>query len=439
MSQADAAKSHAHAGPHSHDMEGTWQQWMVNPILRALLVVLFLAAISTVVGLIVVWPDGSGRTAIDEDAAALGLRSERYEATVDSVFEDKCGFSSEGNEWDCRSIIAVPAEGPDTGALIGLSDFVIGAGLPAPDVEPGDQIIIDYEPTTQFYSYADHDRRWPLLLLTALFIAVVVLLGRLRGVLALASMVITVIVLVAFVAPSVLDGNDPVVVSVLAASVIAFCSLYLTHGVTPTTTVALIGTLLALLLTLALSALFFALTKFTGLATEEGLVVPIVADNINMASLLLGGAMIGALGALDDVTVTQVATVAELRAQNPELGRNQLFSSGIRVGREHIAATVNTLLLAYAGVSMPLLLLFVISDQSLAMIANSELVAVEIVRTLCGSMGLIAAVPITTWLTAMLVAAGAPSDQQHVTDSDPATDDHPLARWEDFAPNEIDG
>lgn len=110
MSQADAAKSHAHAGPHSHDMEGTWQQWMVNPILRALLVVLFLAAISTVVGLIVVWPDGSGRTAIDEDAAALGLRSERYEATVDSVFEDKCGFSSEGNEWDCRSIIAVPAE-----------------------------------------------------------------------------------------------------------------------------------------------------------------------------------------------------------------------------------------------------------------------------------------------------------------------------------------
>ena len=129
-----------------------------------------------------------------------------------------------------------------------------------------------------------------------------------------------------------------------------------------------------------------------------------------MASLLLGGAMIGALGALDDVTVTQVATVAELRAQNPNLNRAQLFTSGIRVGREHIAATVNTLLLAYAGVSMPLLLLFVISNQSLAMIANSELVAVEIVRTLCGSIGLIAAVPITTWLTAALVAAGAPSD-----------------------------
>ena len=108
-----------------------------------------------------------------------------------------------------------------------------------------------------------------------------------------------------------------------------------------------------------------------------------------------GGAIIGALGALDDITVTQAATVAEMRRRQPEATAADLVSSGITVGREHIAATVNTLLLAYAGASMPLLLLFSISDQSLAMVANSEVIAVEIVRTLCGSIGLVAAVPLT--------------------------------------------
>jgi len=458
-------------------MEGTWAQWMANPVLRALLVVLFLAGVATILGLMAFWPDGSGRAAIEEESAALGLRSLRYEATVDSVADGECDFSTEGNEWECRLVVVVPADGPDAGTLLALPELVKGGGPPVPEVEPGDRIIIDYEPATQFYSYADQDRRSSLLILAVLFAVVVVLLGRMRGVLALTSMAVTVVILVGFVAPSVLDGNDPVAVSVVAASIIAFCSLYLTHGVTPTTTVALIGTLLALLLVLVLSSLFFDLARFTGLATEEGLLVPIVAENINMASLLLGGAMIGALGALDDVTVTQVATVAELRAQSPEMSRGQLYSSGVRVGREHIAATVNTLLLAYAGVSMPLLLLFVISNQSLGMIANSEIVAVEIVRTLCGSMGLIAAVPITTWLTAALVAAGAPSDaDQPVEESGEVdrpveskaysaqADDDPdgraaesassdvgdaeappspwtrnvHARWEDFAPDESD-
>ncbi len=442
-------------------MEGTWEQWMRNPVLRGLLAVLCLAGVVTLLGLATLWPDGSGREAIDEEATIVGLQSERFEATVDEVIDAECEFSSEGNVWECRTIVVIPAEGPDANTLLALPEFVKGSGPPLPEVAPGDQIIIDYVPETNFYSYADHDRRSTLVILVVVFAAVVILLGRVRGVRALLSMAITVFVLVGFVAPSVLDGHDPIVVSVVAASIIAFSSLYLTHGVTPTTTVALIGTLAALLLTLVLSALFFDLAQFTGLATEEGLLVPIVAENINMASLLLGGAMIGALGALDDVTVTQVATVAELRAQNPKLNRAQLFTSGIRVGREHIAATVNTLLLAYAGVSMPLLLLFVISNQSLAMIANSELVAVEIVRTLCGSMGLIAAVPITTWLTAALVAAGAPSDERHdehdapQEDGDPGPEKDPApnspsdfpsrnpaaapsARWEDFAPDEID-
>ncbi len=402
-------------------MEGGWDEWMSNPVLRALLSLLLVAAVITAIAVANLWPDGSGRTAVRAEAATVGLAAERIEAVVEEVVDEECDFSTQGNEWECRTVVVTPSAGPDAGSLLILPEFVKDSGPPVPDLSVGDDIMIDYEPNTGFYSYGDQDRRSALLWLFITFAVVVVALGRLRGLLALAAMATTVAVLVGFVAPSVLDGNDPVAVSVVAAAVIAFVSLYLTHGVNPTTTVALIGTLLALLLTLVLSSLFFDLARFTGLATEEGILLPVLAQDINMASLLLGGAVIGALGALDDVTVTQVATVAELRAQNPHLSRRQLFASGIRVGREHIAATVNTLLLAYAGVSMPLLLLFVVSDLSLVMIANSEIVAVEIVRTLCGSLGLIAAVPITTWLTAVLVSAGAPSDRHHHTEAAPPT------------------
>ncbi|MDH3302290.1 MAG: YibE/F family protein [Acidimicrobiia bacterium] len=433
---------HAQQG-HSHQMEGGWDEWMDNPVLRALLALLLVAALVTLVALAALWPDGSGRAAVQAEAATIGLAAERLEATVAEVIDGECAFSSEGNVWDCRTVVVTPSTGPDAGALLALPEFVEGSGVPVPEVSVGDAVVIDYEPTTGFYSYGDQDRRSALVWLFAVFAVVVIALGRLRGLLALIAMATTVAILVGFVAPSVLDGNDPVAVSVVAASVIAFVSLYLTHGFNPTTTIALIGTLLALLLTLVLSSVFFDLARFTGLATEEGVLLPVLAQDINMASLLLGGAIIGALGALDDVTVTQVATVAELKAQNPGLSRRRLISSGIRVGREHIAATVNTLLLAYAGVSMPLLLLFVVSDLSLAMIANSEIVAVEIVRTLCGSLGLIAAVPITTWLTAVLVSAGAPAEHGHDDDLGPAEEPAPAPEperiqvsWDDFAPRD---
>ena len=240
-------------------------------------------------------------------------------------------------------------------------------------------------------------------------------------------------------------------VAVVAAAVIAFVSLYLTHGLNVHTTVALAGTLASLGLTLGLSWIFFGLADFTGLATEEGLTLPLIAADIDLASLLLGGAIIGALGALDDVTVTQVATVAELRYRSPSLSVRQLIASGIRVGREHIAATVNTLLLAYVGAGLPLLLLFAVSDQSLAMAANSELIAVEIVRTLCGSMGLVAAVPVTTVLAAVVAAGSGPTppgepagDTHDEPDAAPADDSSerevtepgPAPRWEDFAPDQ---
>ncbi|MGB0994320.1 MAG: YibE/F family protein, partial [Acidimicrobiales bacterium] len=336
----------------------------------------------------------------------------------------------------CREITAMLTSGPEDGALIVLPEINTEFQSGIPDLSPGDTIILGFEPATNAYFYADLDRQAPLVWLAILFAIVVFALGRRRGLMALASMAVTVFVLVVFIAPSVLDGNDPVAVAVVAAAVIAFVTLYLTHGVSPTTTVALAGTLGALFLTLVLSWVFFDLTRITGFGAEENLLLPFLAGDINLAGLLLGGAVIGTLGALDDITVTQVAAVSEIHDRRPDLTVSELVASGIRVGREHIASTVNTLLLAYAGASLPILLLFSVSDQSLANVANTEVVAVEIVRTLCGSIGLVAAVPLTTAMAAVVVT-GAASPTLPSSDIGPA--EEPAPRWEDFGPEDREG
>ena len=399
---------HGHSHGHTHGLGGSWETWLAVPALRLVLVGVGALGVLTLAGIVALWPGEDGQNQSIAQAAELGLVTERFDATVESVTDGPCSYSTPDNRQDCRAFTFIVHEGPDAGSLIALPEFNLTIGAPTPDLAIADAVVLGYEPSTDFYFYADRDRASPLVWLTVVFAVVVVALGRQRGVLALAAMAATVAVLVGFVAPSVLDGNDPVLVAVVAASAIAFISLYLTHGFSPSTTVALAGTLASLILTLTISAVFFALARFSGLATEEGITLPLVAD-INLSSLLLGGAVIGALGALDDVTVTQVATVAELQHRNRLLTTAELITSGIRVGREHIASTVNTLLLAYAGASMPLLLLFAASNQPLGVVANSELVAVEIVRTLCGSIGLVAAVPITTVMAAVLVSASPPS------------------------------
>ncbi len=430
-----------HSHGHGHGLEGSWEVWLGVPTLRIILGAVVALAVLTLLGLVVLWPDGTGRAAAIDQADQLGFVTEQFDATVDSVFQGECSYSTPDSPQECISFGLIVHEGPDAGALVVLPEYNLTALAPAPPLSVGDEVFVGYEPSTNFYFYADRDRGSSLVWLTVLFAIVVIALGRWRGVSALAAMAVTVLVLVWFVAPSVLDGNDPVWVSVVAGSTIAFVGLYLTHGFTPTTTVALAGTLASLVLTLAISAVFFDIANFSGLATEEGLTLPLVAD-INLSSLLLGGAVLGTLGALDDVTVTQVATVAELHHRNSRLTVPELITSGIRVGREHIASTVNTLLLAYAGASMPLLLVFAASDQPLGVVANSEVVAVEIVRTLCGSIGLVAAVPITTLMAAVLVGTttgggvegpaegGEPDEPTPQVEAPP----RPAASWDDFGP-----
>ncbi len=421
----DRAIDLTHSHGHGHGLEGSWERWLGVPALRVILGAIAVVGVAAVIGLIALWPDGSGRAAAIESAAQLGLATEQFEATVNSVVEARCSYSTADDPQDCRTYDFIVHQGPDAGTLIALPEYNLTIGAPAPTLAVGDAVFIGYEPTTAYYFYADRDRGNTLVWLSVLFAIVVVALARWRGFSALVAMVATLAMLIGFVAPSVLDGNDPVLVAAVAGAAIAFVSLYMTHGFNPTTTVALAGTLASLLLTLVVSALFFDLASFSGLATEEGLTLPLLAD-INVSSLLLAGAVIGALGALDDITVTQVAAVAELHHRNDRLTVSELVTSGIRVGREHIASVVNTLLLAYAGASMPLLLVFAASDQPLGTVANSEIVAVEIVRTLCGSIGLVAAVPVTTLMAALLVGtadlgATDADGHEHTADDDHAS------------------
>lgn len=465
-----SAAGHSHSHVHGHGLEGGWRTWLGDRRLRAVLAAVAAAGLATVVAVIALWPAGDARTEAIANADEMGLVTDRLSATIVKVADGPCSYATSRDPQQCRVVTFVLDEGPNAGEELDLPEINLRFDQTVPDLSLDDPIIVGYEDSTDFYFFADLDRRGSLLWLTLLFAAVVIALSRFRGVLALAAMAMTLAVLVVFVAPSVLDGNDPLLVAVVAASAIAFISLYLTHGFTPTTTVALAGTLGALVLTLALSWLFFEIAAFTGLATEEALILPFISEDLDVRALLLGGAIIGALGALDDVTVTQVATVAEIRNQNRDLSTPDLVAAGIRVGREHIASTVNTLLLAYAGASMPLLMLFAVADQPLVMVANSELIAIEIVRTLCGSVGLVAAVPITTALAAVVVSGatsdvadppgtetssdtGASADDGHVF---PSVGEEPVhsssvsaepkrespltraPRWEDFAPRTDD-
>lgn len=390
------------------------------------------AFIAALVGMVVFWPTGEGRDEAIRVAQEFGIPTDRVAATIITSENAACSYSTPELPQDCRLLNLLLLDGPDEGSELRLPEINLDIERGLPEFEAGDDVFLGFVPQTNTYFYEDVNRSNTLLVLGLIFTVVVIAFGRLRGLRALISMALTLAVFVAFLAPSVLDGNDPVLIALIAVTLIATVSFYLTHGFSPTTTVALVGTLAALALTFVLSWLFFTLARFTGFGSSEALLVPFIAEGVDMSDVLLGGAIIGALGALDDVTVTQVSTVAGLREADPSMPSGRLIQSGLNIGRDHIAATVNTLLLAYVGASLPLILLFAASEQSLGTVASSEAIAVEIVRTLAGSIGLIAALPLTTAFAASVL----PPRTSATTDSaeEPTADDEPS--WDDFSPEE---
>lgn len=292
-------------------------------------------------------------------------------------------------------------------------------GKLAPSFKPGEHIMLGVamkQPIAKRYQYVDHDRSVPLLVLGAVFAIAVVALSRWRGVAALGALVVTGVILTKFVLPAILKGSDPLWVAVVGGTLIMVVALYMTHGVNAQTSVALAGTIVALALTAILGKLFIEGAKISGLSAESAGYLESYLGRIDLQGLIVAGLVIASLGVLDDVTVTQSAAVWELSAANPDATRSELISSGLRIGRAHVASVVNTLVLAYAGASLPTLLIFAASAAPASYTVSTEEVAIQVIGGLVGSLGIIAAVPLTTALAALAVggrSARAPAPQYY--------------------------
>jgi len=351
------------------------------------------------IGLVVLWPVEIPDLVLTE----IGFAEDVARAEVEVATVGSCSYAP---ELDCRLYQFGLLEEP-VGEVV-ILEFPDEPGQP--NLIEGDVVFLSmttFDDGTVDYQYADRDRGAVLIVLTVVFAAAVIGLGRMRGVAALIGLMISIAILLWFILPAIINGEDAVLVALIGGGAIALVSLYLAHGYNPLTHVAALGAFSALVLTTALSWLVLAVAGFSGVATEEAFFLLALPD-LDLNGLLLAGIVLGAIGALDDVTVTQASAVWEVHGANPSLDAGELYASGIRVGRDHIVSTVNTLLLAYAGASLPLLILFTLAGQSFGFVASSEIVAVEIVRTLVGSIGLVAAVPVTTWLSSRVVKRTGP-------------------------------
>ncbi|WTY73634.1 YibE/F family protein [Streptomyces phaeochromogenes] len=399
---------------------------------KVIAAVLIPFAAAVVVGLVVLWPGG----APGHERTGVGFDRQTQQATVTKVDKVDCksvNASGEAPTGDTSTAEGSSAQQQasgnckkatvrvDTGKDKGRTFTEIVQPDSSRQLEQGQEVIVAYAPDAPKelqYSVTDVNRKLPMTVLAGIFAVAVVLVGRMRGVMALVALAASFLILTFFILPAILQGSNPLVVAVVGASAIMLIALYLCHGLSARTSVAVLGTLLSLLLIGLLGSLFIDWAALTGNTDDNTGLIHGLYPSIDMSGLLLAGIIIGSLGVLDDVTVTQTSAVWELHEANPTMGWRGLYRAGIRIGRDHIASVVNTLVLAYAGAALPLLLLFSIAQSSVGTVANSELVAEEIVRTLVGSIGLVASVPVTTVLAALVVSAdrpgpAAPAPQEH--------------------------
>ncbi|MGW4388061.1 YibE/F family protein [Streptomyces sp. NPDC004685] len=389
---------------------------------KVIAAVLIPFSVAVVVGLVVLWPGGAPSHA----RTGVGFDRQTQQGTVTQVDKVECrsvnasgdtptgdtstaeGRSAEQQaKGTCEKATVRVDGGEDTGRTF---TEIVQPDSPR-QLHENQKVIVAYAPDAPKelqYSVTDVNRRLPMTLLAGIFALAVVVVGRLRGVMALVALAVSFMVLTFFILPAILQGSNPLVVAVVGASAIMLIALYMCHGPTARTSVAVLGTLVSLLLIGLLGSLFIGWAALTGNTDDNTGLIHGLYPSIDMSGLLLAGVIIGSLGVLDDVTVTQTSAVWELHQADPTMGRRGLYRAGIRIGRDHIASVVNTLVLAYAGAALPLLLLFSIAQSSVGTVANSELVAEEIVRTLVGSIGLVASVPVTTALAALVVSADRP-------------------------------
>jgi uncharacterized membrane protein len=347
--------------------------------------------------MVVLWPDGSRN-----DANLGGLAARTEAGTVIGVDDVACpeGFAIDR----CAEVSFEVRSGPDAGVEVSLfmADVIPGQGDRVRLAATGVPLDAGAAADVPNYQFSDFERSQPMLILALVFAAAVVALARWRGLRALVGLGASLLLIVYFLVPSILDGNPPLAVAIVGALAVMLITLATSHGVGPITVAAALGTATSLGVTAALALLFTEVAHITGFANEEASLLRATSPGLSIEGLLLAGIIIAALGVLDDVTISQASTVFALHRANPGLGFGGLFGGALTVGRDHITATVNTLVLAYVGASLPALLLFTTMDMSFTDAVNGELVAGNIVATLVGSIGLIAAVPLTTAIASTL-------------------------------------
>ncbi len=267
-------------------------------------------------------------------------------------------------------------------------------------LQPGDEVLVTIGATPDgvlTVYFADFVRSDSLLWLAAIFVLSILVISGWKGLRSLLSMAFSLVVIIGYIIPHILAGEDPLRVSIIGSVILLGVTLYLTYGWNLKTHAAVVSMVLVLFITGTLATLFVIFTRLTGSGDENALfLLQMLNTQINLRGLLLGGMIIGALGVLDDLVTTQASAVFELHRANPDLQFRELFRAAMRIGQDHVAATVNTLVLAYAGAALPMLLMFSLGRGNYGFLVNFEFIAEEIVRTLVGSLGLVTAVPLTT-------------------------------------------
>lgn len=383
-----------------------------TPAGRALAVAVGALLAATIAGLVALWPSGDG--AAKRDAA--GRLAPTLAATVAGVDTVPCGPVGQ----DCRRLTISVEDGERARLTLGPVDV-------SPDVEVGDRIRVERTPVAegvdpgpgfQPYAFRDFDRGGPMLALGIAFALAAVVVARWRGLLAVAGIALSVLLVVVFLVPAILDGSPPVLVSLVGALAVMFVTLVLTYGVGPQTAAAALGIGVSLLLATLLGALLAGVAHLDGSTSD--LAGQLLADSpgLSLQGIVIAGMVVGALGVLADTAVSQVSTVMALRRANPAYGPRRLYREAFAVGRDHLAATIHTLVLAYAGAALPLLLIVRASDAGFATAITTQELAEPVVATLVGALALVVAVPLSTLLAALVlhrvpVAALPDADHAH--------------------------
>lgn len=283
-------------------------------------------------------------------------------------------------------------------------------------LQENDKVYVRYlrmSDGSEYYSVQEPYRLDGMLYLFLFFIVCVLLFAGKQGLLSLISLFISFGVIFKLLFPSLLHGGNVVIIATVGALLSLFVVMYVTHGFTRLTTSAFLGCTISVLATVLCALYAVGITKLTGFASEESVYLHMATKgSIDFVALLIGGIIIGVIGVIDDVSITQASVVQELASANQTLSRRELYIKALKVGKAHMGSVINTLILAYAGASLPVVLLLYLSDAPFLELINREMIATEIVRSIVGSVGLILAVPMTT-LIAVLLHKGGSGVPQH--------------------------